>query len=98
MSSVIPENPSAVFSIHILIIFTLLVTLLLYLVSWKKPSLKRFSIPIMIILWMISTVFYIYTFFKLSAYIYLVEAILCFILMTIPLQKLQDKLGREKTT
>lgn len=87
VGSILPEGPLIVFSPHIIILSALVVTLLLSIVSWKKPSLTRFSIPIVIAAWVISAGFYIYAFCKLLVYIYLAEAILCFIALTISLLK-----------
>ena len=85
--SLIHEFPRIVFSTHITMIFALVVTLLLCIISWRKPSLKRFSIPIVVSVWAVSAGFYMYAFCKLFAYIYLAEAILCFIALTISLLK-----------
>jgi hypothetical protein len=46
VGSMLPEGPLIVFSPHIFILFALIVTLLVYIVSRKKPSLTRFSISI----------------------------------------------------
>ncbi|MHA1632079.1 MAG: hypothetical protein ACTSXC_04630, partial [Candidatus Freyarchaeota archaeon] len=94
VETILPESPPIIFSTHIVMTSALVVTLLLCIVSWKKPSLKRFSIPIVVAAWAVSTGFYIYAFCTLFAYIYLAEAILCVIALTISLQKVTGLRGK----
>jgi len=94
VGSILLEGPLIVFSSHIVIFSALIATLLLYIVSWKKPSLTRFSMPIVIAAWAISAGFYFYAFYRVLANIYLVEAILC-VLAIIPFLKKATSLGRK---
>jgi hypothetical protein len=79
--SLISETPSIVLSPHVSITFAFLVTLVLLRVSRKRPSLRRFAIITLIVIWIGSAAFYLYAFCVIpTAYIYVVETIISLII------------------